>query len=325
MFFLTNEFHPEIISAFMGVMNSRSRHQDDSSLSLFRRCKHPIYWLKLLLSLGVCVGCITPGQFGASRLNAADTTIYVMGDVPYQAEEYDKLRQDLQNMGSEGLFAVHVGDIKRGALPCSESIYKRVSEILKSSPIPVFSLPGDNEWNDCPRPDPAWKLWENYFLRLDQNWKSDLRTFRSMDREENFSIFSEGTLFIGVNLVGGRVQDAEEWRQRHRQNVNWVQSNLKRFGEECRAVVVFGHALPTARHLDFFGPFTEDIARLGKPTVYIHGDGHRWIQDQPFPNAPNLTRIQVDQGGIAPPLKITITEDPNEPFQFDRRLSAKSE
>lgn len=146
-----------------------------------------------------------------------------------------------------------------------------------------------------------------------------------MDREENFSIFNEGILFIGINLVGGRVHDAEEWRKRHRQNMDWVQLNLKRFNEECRAVVVFGHALPTARHLDFFGPFTDVIAKSGKPALYIHGDGHRWIQDRPFPNAPNLTRIQVDQGGIAPPLKITITESATDPFQFDRRLSSKSE
>ena len=277
---------------------------------------------KVFLILGVLalsMGCVTT----ADTANQSPTTskIYVMGDVPYKAEEYDKLSKDLSEMSSSALFAVHVGDIKPGAWPCTETIYKKVSDILKTSPIPVFSLPGDNEWNDCTLPEPAWEKWQRYFLRIDQNWQSGLRAYRSIQREENFSIVENGTLFVGVNVVGGKVHDKDEWRRRHAEDLSWIQQNLDRFGEDCHTLVIFGHALPTPRHLDLFGPLTTRIANWGKPALYIHGDGHRWIQDHPFPNAPNLLRIQVDQGGIAPPLALEITGQSEQPFLWDRRLN----
>jgi hypothetical protein len=60
------------------------------------------------------------------------------------------------------------------------------------------------------------------------------------------------------------------------------------------------------------------LERWDKPVLYLHGDGHRWIKDRPF-GAENILRVQVDQGGIAPPLKVTVTTDTDEPFEFDRR------
>ena len=50
-------------------------------------------------------------------------------------------------------------------------------------------------------------------------------------------------------------------------------------------------------------------------------DGHRWIHDRPWA-ANNILRVQVDQGGIA---KITFTDHPTEPFQFDRRKVEEEE
>jgi hypothetical protein len=76
--------------------------------------------------------------------------------------------------------------------------------------------------------------------------------------------------------------------------------------------------MPFAKHKDFFQPFSKDAATFKKPILYLHGDGHRWIHDRPFP-AKNMWRVQVDQGGIAPPLKVTVTDDAEEPFVFDRR------
>jgi hypothetical protein len=53
--------------------------------------------------------------------------------------------------------------------------------------------------------------------------------------------------------------------------------------------------------------------------LYLHGDGHRWIHDRPFKAAKNILRVQVDQGGIASPLLVTVSDDPKQPFVFDRR------
>ena len=89
------------------------------------------------------------------------------------------------------------------------------------------------------------------------------------------------------------------------------------------SMVVFGHARPAAIHNDFFDPFVEEAKRFSKPILYLHGDGHRWIHDRPFA-AQNILRVQIDQGGIAPPVKVSVTDHQTEPFVFDRRITLQS-
>ena len=41
--------------------------------------------------------------------------------------------------------------------------------------------------------------------------------------------------------------------------------------------------------------------------------------DESNPEAKNILRVQVDQGGIAPPLRVTVSDHAQQPFHFDRR------
>lgn len=247
-------------------------------------------------------------------------TFCAMGDVPYVPAEDVLLPRQIAELPPDIDFAVHVGDIKSGAAPCEESIYVKVSGMLSAAARPVFIIPGDNEWNDCvsPEPDQAWQYWKKHMMRLDQRWQHDLPVFRQLNREENFSFVRGRVLFVGLNIVGGRVHDAAEWKQRHSLCLNWVRRNLIQFGEQVSSLVVFGHAKPAASHKDFFDSFSEVAEQFDKPILYLHGDGHRWIHDRPFA-AQNILRVQVDQGGTAPPLRVTVTDHPTAPFVFDRR------
>ncbi len=247
---------------------------------------------------------------------------YAMGDVPYSAEDDRLLPRQIGELPEDGLFAVHVGDIKSGAAPCDEDVYVKVSGMLSKSRLPTFVIPGDNEWNDCGDPDAAWAYWEKHFSRFDEHWQHRLSTFRQLEREENFSFVHQGVLFIGINLVGSRVHDADEWRQRLAQNAEWTRRNFAEFGSDVHAVVIFGHAQPNSTHDGYIKPLCDLAVQLDKPILYLHGDGHRWMHDHPFAAA-NILRVQVDQGGIAPPLKVTVTDDPDQPFQFDRRLPSE--
>lgn len=244
-----------------------------------------------------------------------------MGDVPYTPEDDRLLPEQIAELPSAAEFVVHVGDIKGGAPPCHEAVYQKVAGILSRSARPVFIIPGDNEWNDCidPDPDQAWKYWSKHFMRFDRRWQHNLPLFRQLEREENFSFVRNGVLFVGLNIVGGRIHDPAEWKQRHAECLNWVRRNLNAKGDDVSSLVIFGHAKPAGSHTDFFDPFVEDAKQFRKPILYLHGDGHRWIHDRPF-TAKNILRVQVDQGGTAPPLKITVTDDPKEPFVFDRRI-----
>jgi hypothetical protein len=268
-------------------------------------------WLLVLMSLG--------NLFADENQSPRTLLVFsAMGDVPYTPLEYVLLPQQIADLPTESAFVVHLGDIKTGQVPCNETIYETVAGILAKSKPRLFIIPGDNEWNDCANPADGWTLWQKYFRRFDEKWKPEFAVHRQVERDENFSFVISEVLFIGLNIVGGRVHDAEEWKQRHGQNLAWTQQNLERHGATVRAAVIFGHALPVKVHDDYFNGLCDAAIKFDKPMLYLHGDGHKWIHDYPFA-AKNILRIQVDQGGIAPPIKVTVTDDAKNPFVVDRR------
>ncbi len=245
-----------------------------------------------------------------------------MGDVPYSPSESVLLEKQIAEIGPDTEFVVHVGDIKAGAAPCEEKTYEEVARTLRQCAQPVLIVPGDNEWNDCGNitPDEAWRLWESHLLRLEQRWVHGFRVFRQLAREENFAFVHNGVLFVGVNLVGGRIHDAHEWKRRQVEDLEWTRRNLRRHRGAVSSAVIFGHATPTPNHELYFVGFEREAKRFAKPILYLHGDGHRWVHDRPF-EAQNILRVQVDQGGIAPPIQVMVTDNPTRPFVFDRRLN----
>ena len=149
-----------------------------------------------------------------------------MGDVPYSPEEMLQLPLQINAIGPDSEFVVHVGDIKTGSTFCVEPVYAKVAGMLRISRLPTFIIPGDNEWNDCKDPHSAWQLWQRYFLRFDQQWQHHLPVFRQLKREENFSFLHRGVLFIGLNIVGGRIHDPQEWPRRHAEDLEWTRTIL---------------------------------------------------------------------------------------------------
>ncbi len=280
----------------------------------------------ILLFILFLSGLALSGNVCAEEDSAADSCrqiiFYAMGDVPYKPEEDVLLPRQIAQIPDDAQFVVHVGDIKSGSAPCDKAVYQKVSGMLRKTVAPVFIIPGDNEWNDCTNPSEAWKLWKQHFMRFDRHWNHHLPVFRQIEHEENFSFVKGDVLFIGLNIVGGRIHDAAEWMKRHADNLQWVRRNLRQFGDSVNCMVIFGHAHPNIGHVDFFVPFVKEALKFKKPILYLHGDGHNWICDHPFP-AHNILRVQVDQGRIAPPLKVTITNHKTKPFLFDRRKEKK--
>lgn len=256
---------------------------------------------------------------GQEQTQRTLVTFAAMGDVPYSPEEYVQLPKQIAEIPTEAQFVVHVGDIKTGKELCDESIYENVAAILAKSKQPLFIIPGDNEWNDCLNPDNAWKLWTKHYSRFDERWKHKIPVKRQPEHDENFAFVESKVLFIGLNLVGGRVHDPNEWKRRHADDLKWTKKHLDENRYEISSMVIFGHAKPTEVHDDYFDGLSHAATKWEKPILYLQGDGHRWIYDRPF-KAQNILRVQVDQGGIAPPILVKVTDDPKEPFVIDRRL-----
>ncbi|MGB1718735.1 MAG: hypothetical protein ACPHO6_11280, partial [Candidatus Latescibacterota bacterium] len=142
------------------------------------------------------------------------------------------------------------------------------------------------------------------------------------ERDDLFAFFHRGVLFVGVNVVGGKVHDADEWAQRHALCAAWIEAQVNRYQSEIQRLVILGHATPRGKHADFFDELERIAVGLNRPVLYIHGDGHTWERERLFDSG-NVLRVQVDQGGKAPPVRVHITDDGEAPFVFDRRLPAR--
>lgn len=248
-------------------------------------------------------------------------TFAVIGDVPYNEEQRNALIDfiDGHNSKNSSEFLVHVGDIKAGKTPCEESIYENVSSILKKSSVPTFIILGDNEYNDCDNPEKGLEFWNNYFFQLHKNWQFEYNIEYQKEREENFSWTENGVTFIGINLVGSKVHDEAEWNKRLSDNATWVKQQLDENKTESGAAIIFAHANIVEVGPEKFDVFTQSFraaaASYDLPILFIHGDGHSWIQNRPWEEK-NILRVQVDNGARA--VQVTVDTSLTNPFVFDR-------
>jgi VCBS repeat-containing protein len=250
------------------------------------------------------------------NLIAADAPIIfsVTGDIPYTSDEISvfQVQIDEHDLYSPSEFLVHVGDIKSGGGTCSESYYSTAENILKSSVVPCFIVPGDNETTDCSNTSQAWSYWTKHLLGIEKNWPCTPPVERQSSRPENFAFVSKGMLFIGINLVGGSNATSLQ-----NDDATWVSQQLSGKKSLVRGAVIFAQAGPGSDRSTFNNQFVPAATSFGKPILYIHGDGHSWILDHPY-SASNVTRVQVDNGGAALPVQVTATLSTSSMFQFDR-------
>ena len=245
---------------------------------------------------------------------------------PYADDEEPLLEHyvDLVNADGQSEFLVHLGDVVTGAKrKWPESQYAKVANILKRSKVPAYVVLGDNEWNDLDNPAEGLEFWNRQLRDFDKHFPNAHKLVKQSVRTENFAFVSKGVLVIGLNLVGGRVQEQAEWDRRLQQNADWVNEQFAAHGQDARAAVILAQARPAKDHEAFFKQFTESCVQWKKPVLYLHADGHVW-QVEPGWRAPNILRVQTDQVRLNPPVLVTVTEDPKEPFQFDRRLDLAS-
>ena len=258
----------------------------------------------------------------------------VIGCGPYSETEVEwlGLNVGLENDRAQGEFLVHLGDVIAHGTPATAEYHERIAGILRSSHVPTFVVPGDNEWTEQEDPEQAWDLWTRFFMKLHRHWDGEEGRLAKMfaasegvrhqpEREENFAFVRKGVLLIGINLPGGTPHDAEEWGRRLPANAHWIAQNFERYGDQVRAAVIFAQTQP-------LGAFTEPLRAaskaFGKPVLYLHADFHRWEVSRPWPEQ-NFLKVQTDQLGIAPPLLVTVGDEGPEPFRFDRERRPRPE
>jgi predicted phosphodiesterase len=257
--------------------------------------------------------------------------ILFKGDVPYNARDAVKLEEQMSTIPEDARFVIHLGDLRSAneGLDCVRSDYTDVASILRLSRAPVFAVIGDNDWNDCPNRNQGRNFWENEFNGFDTKyWNHTFQVVRQPERTENFAFVDQGTLFIGLNIVGGLVHDRNEWETRLTDQVKWTKNLIREYNPTDRvgSVVIFGHANPTQNHNAFFVPLTDFIANELQnqlPILYLNGDKHTWNYEPSFFDQPSFLRITVTGGTSEPPLKVSAETGRSaveEVFTYDRQL-----
>jgi hypothetical protein len=248
---------------------------------------------------------------GSAGAAVGDPVVFsVFGDVPYRDSEIDDLEQHIANLNqySPSAFLVHVGDILSGSEVCRETRYQTVSDILKTSEIPVFVLPGDNEWLGCSDPNQGWAWWEEHFLGIEENFCGVWPVESHADLPENFAFVRDGVLFIGLNYVSGSPSGVTQVA------ADWVNAQFAAHGGSARAAVIFAQKEAGGKLFDAVQARGRAFA---KPVLYLHGNGHDWEIDPAYFGEPNMLRVQVERGRLAhPPVQVTVTSAGQ--FQFEQ-------
>jgi len=247
----------------------------------------------------------------ARSAGAADPFVFsVFGDVPYSESELATLETHVTNHNrySPSAFLVHVGDIKSGSEACQEVRYQDVADILKGSAVPVFILPGDNEWVDCSNPSQGWAWWMEHLFALEKEFCGIWPVDAQIARPENFSFVRDGVLFIGLNYVSGGPSSVTQ------ADADWVNDQFAALGGSVRAAVLLAQKKASGV---LFDAVKARGHAFGKPVLYMHGDGHDWEYDTAFFGESNMLRVQVERGSLShPPVQVTVTSAGQ--FQFEQ-------
>jgi len=226
---------------------------------------------------------------------------------------------------------IHLGDFKKGRLSCTDELYQdRYRQIAYLNPHKTVYTPGDNDWTDCDRFNMSSRhdeLERLRYLRQLFFHQDELRLSKNIPglvRQEGFIenarwaidqlIFS--TLHIpGTNngrnqILRSNPQDAlNEADARDQFNEKWL-DQLFQAAESAQAAVIafqadifeFDYTRPVCTSenrtdCDGYRSIRELIKNKAlhfkKPILLIHSDTQAYCLHQPYPEIPNLWRLNA--------------------------------
>lgn len=91
------------------------------------------------------------------------TTFFGWRDVKYDEEQDSILRRQLEEIEYDVVdFPIHVGDVQGNDGSCRRSQYEIDANLLWRSRTPVFVIPGDNSWSNCPNMNEGWEYYTEH-------------------------------------------------------------------------------------------------------------------------------------------------------------------
>lgn len=243
----------------------------------------------------------------------------------YQGDDLVELTEKLPNLPNDNgtAFMINLGDWNSPfATSCDKASFEEVDALFSSSPVPVYMTPGDNEYNDCPNVTSARQFWYEHLLGYETKYW-DAGPFnvsrQGVPYKENFAFFYEDILFVGINLVGGTIHDADEWAARQAADLEWIDNNFEARRGQIELLVLFAHADPDIQTSEpFYTPFFDRVQSSYKvPTILVHRNlGIESSGFEPNYNGIDGLIVLVVEGSVWPPMKIEVSAAGS--FTFDQ-------
>ncbi|GEM_PF-1253765 len=268
--------------------------------------------------------------FVGIKLSEAEISFLAIADSPYSNKAYYLIEKELENLPEKAKFIIHLGDIKHKQKICEENDYKDFSDLFKRSPLPVFTIPGDNDYSICENSSQAKRYYDQYIFQFEKNWKLNFLAKRQKEQQENFTFFLEHTLFIGIKHFEKRTTEKVKFNKILQNNISWIKENLKQHKDQVETMVIFAHDFSGLRDKNsiyevcgkiqlssweadrHYKPFSDQLVTLAqnfkKPILYMQGNHHCWVRDRPYKDAKNIERFVVGTIEKHPLVKFTIND-----------------
>lgn len=295
----------------------------------------------------------------AERIGGDNAFSFVaLGDMPYNLpddyEKFDRLIAAINTL--KPAFTLHMGDIKSGALPCSDEVLKKSYDQIQTFEGALVYTIGDNEWVDCHRKaaggyDPRErlaKLREMFFATPAKSLgKTPLDVESQALLMPEFSAYVENTrfaknsvMFLTANVPGSNngfeAQDLEgvkEFFARDKANVAWIEAGFaKAKADNAKAMVVFmqaefnearfpNGAMPRqSGFINTLDAIEAGAKSFGKPVLLIHGDEH-YFSIAPLRNSkgkpiPGVNKLMVYGDTLVHAVRVVVDPDSSNVFGF---------
>lgn len=281
--------------------------------------------LGLVLALTSACGPGSEHPEDPTALDGAAFTFGVMGDLPYSDETEARFPEVVASLeAAHPDFVIHVGDIKAGSAPCSDSVFAQRAAVLDAIEGPMVYLPGDNEWTDCHRSgaggyDPLDRLEALRRVFYQEDLLTGTLEVERQSEDPTWAEFVEhqawthgGVLFLTAHIVGSRngLAGFDGRSERHDQEVArrteaavaWLGTQVARadtLGAAALVVAMHGNPFLDPPGTDPTGfealldALTTGARAFDGPVLLVHGDTHTFRVDQPLegPDGEVVSRV----------------------------------
>ena len=232
---------------------------------------------------------------------------------------------------------MHLGNFISKDVNCTSDSFSDFHDVLMKSKIdvPIFLLPGEHEINaDCLPTDADADAdknsisntepldhWQDIFSDLPDNFFHSFTfiehpTSPSASPPAVFSMFHNGVLFIGLNLLRLDGWSDSEYSNLLTQNRDWIQIQMQHPKVQTiglRSVVLFGTSEYNNDNASFFKDVAFDVDSARVPALYLY-DSNR--VESHFPVGDNMRFVGIEDGRV-PFMNVVVKTDGGKfAFQF---------